>query len=55
VDEDRSPEIEPIREERVRALGYDPHQLTPNEQVEIIEIHSACPNHVLSADGGVAR
>lgn len=48
---DRPPEIEPDREERVRALGFDPRFLTPEEQTELIEIHSVWPDEALR--GGV--
>jgi hypothetical protein len=39
VEEHHPPEIEPCREEQVRALGFDPGQLTPDEQLEVINIH----------------
>lgn len=29
--------VEVTRQQRVRALGFDPSQLTPQEQVELIE------------------
>jgi hypothetical protein len=40
-----SHESEPA--DRVRALGIDPGLLSPDEQVEIIDIHSACSNEAL--------
>ena len=40
MEEHPPPEIEPAREEQVRALGFDPGHLTPEEQVELLEIHT---------------
>lgn len=42
---------QPVREERVRALGIDPHLLTPEEQIEVIDIHTACPDERLDGAG----
>jgi hypothetical protein len=36
----RPPDIVSAREERIRALGFDPLQLTPEEQAELIGGHS---------------
>jgi len=33
------PPAHPKAEEEVRALGYDPRQLTPREQQELLEIN----------------
>jgi hypothetical protein len=49
VDEHYPLASRPVREERVRALGIDPHLLSPEEQVELIDIHASCPNERLDA------
>jgi len=36
--------------DRVRALGIDPGLLSPDEQVEIIAIHRACPDESLDGE-----
>ncbi len=50
MDELSSVASQPVREERVRALGIDPRYLSPEEQVELIDIHSACPDDRLDGD-----
>ena len=42
------PELEPCREDRVRALGYDPGHLTVEEQDELLEIIALCPDEALA-------
>lgn len=43
------PEFEPpSREERIRALGFDPNHLTPLEQEELLEMYSLCPDEAMS-------
>lgn len=54
MDDHHPAEIEPLREERVRALGFDPGQLTPAEQMELIDIYSAYPNEALEQGEWVA-
>jgi hypothetical protein len=53
VDQLSSSTGEPVREERVRALGIDPRHLSPEEQVELIDMHSACPDDRLEGDAGM--
>lgn len=36
-------------EEEVRALGFDPEQLTPREREELLEMHARCPDAAPSA------
>jgi hypothetical protein len=50
VDELSSPASDAGREDRVRALGIDPRHLSPEEQVEVIHIHAACPDERLDAE-----
>jgi hypothetical protein len=38
------PELELSREDQIRALGFDPEQLTAKEQDELLEIHALCPD-----------
>lgn len=42
--DDRPPEHRPTREDRVRELGFDPCYLTPQEQVDLLEIHAFAPD-----------
>lgn len=35
-------------EEEIRALGFDPSQLTPQEQQELLELHRLWPDPALS-------
>jgi hypothetical protein len=48
VEEIRPPEPTVSRAEQVRALGFDPVHLTPEEQVEVLEMHLLCPDEALS-------
>lgn len=34
-------------ESRVRALGFDPSHLTPEEQAELLEWYEVCPDEAL--------
>jgi hypothetical protein len=34
--------------EQIRALGFDPVHLTPEEQHEVLEMHVLCPDEALS-------
>ncbi|MBW3629141.1 MAG: hypothetical protein KY464_07575 [Gemmatimonadetes bacterium] len=45
----RPPEPIDTCADRIRALGYDPVHLSPDEQVEVIEMHLLCPDEALSA------
>lgn len=49
MEEIRPPAKERELESRVRELGFDPRQLTPREREELVEVHSRCPDQVLSA------
>ena len=42
------PEAVPSSAEQIRALGFDPVHLSPDEQVEVIEMHLLCPDEALS-------
>ncbi len=44
VEEYLPPEMELSREDQIRALGFDPEQLTAKEQVELLELHALCPD-----------
>ena len=48
MEEIRPPEPTVSCAEQVRALGYDPVYLTPEEQVEVVEMHLLCPDEALS-------
>jgi hypothetical protein len=48
VEEIRPPEPTVSCAEQVRALGFDPVHLTPEEQVEVLEMHLLCPDEALS-------
>ena len=48
MEEISPPEPAPSRAEQIRALGFDPVQLTPDEQVEVLEMHLLCPDEALS-------
>jgi hypothetical protein len=48
VEERRPPEPEPSPEEQIRALGFDPGWLTPDEQMEVLEMHLLCPDEMVS-------
>ena len=48
MEEISPPEPAPTRAEQIRALGFDPVYLTPDEQVEVIEMHHLCPDEALS-------
>jgi hypothetical protein len=48
VEEIRSPEPVLSLEEQIRALGFDPVHLTPEEQDEVLEMHMLCPDEALS-------
>ena len=41
------PALEPSREDQIRALGFDPEQLTRLEQEELLEIYALCPEELL--------
>ena len=47
MEETLVPEPEISREDQIRAMGFDPGYLTPDEQVELLEIHSLCPDEAL--------
>ena len=47
MEQDWPVEIGAFPESRVRALGFDPSQLTPEEQVELLELYSICPDEAL--------
>lgn len=47
MEEILSPDTEPSREEQIRALGYDPQFLTPDEQTEMLELHVLCPDEAI--------
>jgi hypothetical protein len=50
VEESLPPEfMSPSREDQIRALGFDPSQLTPMEQEDLLEIYSLCPDEAMSA------
>ena len=42
------PEPAASPEEQVRALGFDPQFLTPDEQRELLEMHLLYPDEALS-------
>ena len=48
VEEISPPEPAPSHAEQIRALGFDPVYLTPDEQVEVLEMHLLCPDEALS-------
>jgi hypothetical protein len=48
VEEISPPEPTVSYAEQVRALGFDPVYLTPEEQVEVLEMHLLCPDEALS-------
>ena len=39
------PEIS--REDQIRAIGFDPGHMTPEEQAELLEIYQLCPDEAL--------
>lgn len=41
--DDRPPEQRFAREERVRDLGFNPAYLTPQEQMDLLELHASAP------------
>ena len=43
------PDPESSPDERIRALGFEPSNLTPDEQEELLEIYSLCPDEAISA------
>lgn len=43
-----APDTEPPIEDRVRALGFEPAHLTPQEQEELLEIHARCPDELVA-------
>ena len=47
MEEILSPVAEISREDQIRALGYDPQFLTPDEQSEMIELELLCPDEAL--------
>ena len=42
------PETTSSLEDQIRELGFDPTQLTPLEQAELLLIYSLCPDEALS-------
>jgi hypothetical protein len=48
VEQRGAAETEVSVEERVRALGFDPGQLTPGEQEELLEFDRLCPDEALT-------
>ena len=48
VEEISPPEPILSHAEQIRALGFDPVYLTPDEQVEVLEMHLLCPDEALS-------
>jgi hypothetical protein len=44
VEEYLPPEMELPREDQIRALGFEPEQLTAKEQDELLEIYALCPD-----------
>lgn len=44
MEQDWPVEIGVFPESRVRALGFDPSQLTREEQTELLELHAVCPD-----------
>lgn len=44
MEQDWPVEIGVYPESRVRALGFDPSYLTPDEQAELLELHSGWPD-----------
>lgn len=45
-------EIGAYPESRVRALGFDPGHLTPEEQAELVEWYDICPDEAREGGGG---
>lgn len=43
------PDPESSADERIRALGFEPSNLTPDEQEELLEIYSLCPDEAITA------
>lgn len=48
VEEIRLPEIGSSPEEQIRALGFNPDHLAPDERDELLELHALCPDEALS-------
>ena len=48
MEEFSPPEPIPSQAEQIRALGFDPVYLTPDEQVEVLEMHILCPDEAMS-------
>ncbi len=49
VEEIRLPEPCTSPEEQIRALGFNPDVLAPDERAEVLELHALCPDEALSA------
>jgi len=49
VEQSLSPEAESSPDDRIRALGFEPSNLTPAEQEELLEIHSLWPDEAIGA------
>lgn len=47
---------DPVRERRVRILGFDPLHLTPDEQTELLQLHTDVASRLtlISGDGDAA-
>lgn len=41
-------ETESSAEAQIRALGFDPQQLTSHEQEELLEIYARCPDEAIA-------
>ena len=48
MEEIQSPEPVLSLADQIRALGFDPIHLTPDEQDEVLEMHILCPDEALS-------
>ena len=48
MEETHSPEPVLSLAEQIRALGFDPVHLTPDEQDEVLDMHLLCPDEALS-------
>jgi hypothetical protein len=49
VEAKRPPEPRYPPDQEIREMGFDPGQLTPDEQQELLELHHRVPDEALSA------
>lgn len=49
MEEKSSQAFTPSPQEQIRALGFDPSHLTPQEWEELLELEQLCPDEAVSA------